>query len=524
MSQSKWSIVIKRALAFALFLAAISAQSAVEPRKFSLRLPGEPETLDWNLAHTMVETYLLMNLMDGLVTLDHRLEPKPDLAQSWSVSSDGKIYTFRLKPGVLWSDGVPLKAKDFVYSWRRLLSPLTAASYAYFLFDVEGAEDFNRGKIKDFSQVGVQALDDQTLQVRLARPVPHWIYIPSFWVTFPLRQDVVEKHGHAWSKPGRMVTLGAFTLTTYDSNSRVVMRSNAQYHRPKGNIDEVTGLIVSDDATALNLYESEKIDFLTDLSTLDMKRLAGRADLKNFPYLKTAYLGFNVTQSPTSNVKFRRAVAQAIDRSQIPKLLQGAQVATPSLLPPPLLGHRFFGLPFNPKAARAELDASGLSLGGEFKIDFLIPNFDKTLLWSQFVQAELKKNLGIRVNVAPFDHKTFRANLDLKRFPLFAASWGADYPDSDNFLSIFLSKGGNNRTGWGSADYDRNVLAARGEKDPKIREKHVLAALELLITREAAIVPLYHESNQALVKPRVKGLRLSPLNTLLLRDVSVDVP
>jgi oligopeptide transport system substrate-binding protein len=319
-----------------------------------------------------------------------------------------------------------------------------------------------------------------------------------------------------------MVTLGAFTLSTYDSNSRVVMKANPQYHRPKGNIDEVTGLIVSDDSTALNLYETGKIDFLTDLSTMDMKRLAGRADLKSFPYLKTAYLGFNVTQTPTSNVKFRRAVAQAIDRAQIPKLLQGSQVATTSLLPPPLLGSRFAGLPFNPKAARAELDSSGLALGGEVKVDLLIPNFDKTLLWSQFVQAELKKNLGIRVNVAPFDHKTFRANLDLKRFPLFAASWGADYPDSDNFLSIFLAKGGNNRTGWESADFDRSVLTARGEKDPKVREKHVLSALELLISKDAVIVPLYHESNQALVKPRVKGLKLSPLNTLLLRDVSVD--
>lgn len=514
--------MIKKALTIALLLACGAALGATEPRKFSLRLPGEPETLDWNLAHTMVETYLLMNLMDGLVTLNDRLEPKPDLAQSWSVSADGKTYTFKLKPGVIWSDGVPLRAKDFVYSWRRLLSPLTAASYAYFLFDVEGAEDFNRGKIKDFAQVGVQALDDQTLQVRLSRPVPHWIYIPSFWVTFPLRQDVVEKHGHAWSKPGRMVTLGAFTLSTYDSNSRVVMKANPQYHRPKGNIDEVTGLIVSDDSTALNLYETGKIDFLTDLSTMDMKRLAGRADLKSFPYLKTAYLGFNVTQTPTSNVKFRRAVAQAIDRAQIPKLLQGSQVATTSLLPPPLLGSRFAGLPFNPKAARAELDSSGLALGGEVKVDLLIPNFDKTLLWSQFVQAELKKNLGIRVNVAPFDHKTFRANLDLKRFPLFAASWGADYPDSDNFLSIFLAKGGNNRTGWESADFDRSVLTARGEKDPKVREKHVLSALELLISKDAVIVPLYHESNQALVKPRVKGLKLSPLNTLLLRDVSVD--
>src|SRR4051794_30637058 len=164
-----------------------------------------------------------MNLMEGLVTFDSSLNVMPCLAESWKISPNGKTYTFKLRHDVKWSDGVPLKAKDFVYSWKRLISPVTAASYAYFLFDIEGAEWYYKGIVKDFNAVGIKAPDDYTLVIKLARPVAHWIYIPSFWVTFPLRQDIVEKYGEAWTKPGRMVTLGPFTLAAYDIDSKIIL-------------------------------------------------------------------------------------------------------------------------------------------------------------------------------------------------------------------------------------------------------------------------------------------------------------
>jgi oligopeptide transport system substrate-binding protein len=169
-------------------------------KTFTFRLLGDPETLDWNRAHTSVETHLLINLMEGLVSYDKDLGVIPALAETWTRSSDGKTYTFKLRKGVKWSDGVPLTAKDFVYSWKRLLSPVTSASYAYLLFEVEGAEDFYKGKSADFSTVGVSAPDDSTFVVKLRNPVAYFIHIPTFWVTFPLREDVVHSfelsHGH----------------------------------------------------------------------------------------------------------------------------------------------------------------------------------------------------------------------------------------------------------------------------------------------------------------------------------------
>lgn len=510
----------------AFFLTIASPASADPKTTFTFRLPGEPETLDWNIAHTMVETYLLMNLMEGLLTFDSNFKVVPALAESWNVSDGGRTYTFKLKPGVKWSDGVPLKAHDFVASWKRLLSPLTAASYAYFLYDIEGAEAFNKGASRDFSKVGVRALDDRTLQVRLVKPVAHWIYIPTFWVTFPVREDLIQKFGSSWSTPGRMVTVGPFTFASHDHDSKIVLKANPSYHGKKGNIEQAVGLIINDDATAMNLYESGKLDFLTDISTLDLKRLAGRPDLKAFPYLKTGYLGFVVEKYPTSNVHVRRAIAMAIDKSKLGAILHGGQKPATSFVPPRMLGYSAkAGLPYDPMRAKEELRKAGIVPGQLVKLDLLLPNWDKTQTLAQFIQNELKKNLGLSAALQPFDHKTFRAQLDLHVYPLFEASWSADYPDPDNFLSVFLGASGNNRTTWKNARFDELVLSARyssGGGGPKRREASYAEAQKLLLEKEAVIVPLYYEPNMALVRGRVKGLELNPLNYLLLRKVNLS--
>ena len=491
---------------------------------FSMRLIGEPETLDWNIAHTMVETYLLMNLMEGLMTFDG-LKPVASLAERWSKTDDGKTYTFYLKKGVKWSDGVELGANDFVYSWKRLLSPLTAASYAYFLFDIVGAEDFNKGKLKDFNKVGIKALDKYTLQVKLSHPVAYWIYIPTFWVTFPMRQDVIEKNGAYWTKPGRMLTLGPFTLEAYEPDSRIVLRANPNYHGKHGNIDKVIGLVVKDSSTAFKLYETNKLDFLTDIASTDLKSVKGRSDLKEFPYLKVVYLGLNLIKYPTNNMHLRRALSMAIDKSKIESILGGGQKRATTFVAKDLMGYSSeIGLPFDVKKAKSELALAGVSNTGEsLTIELVIANWDKSILLAQFIQSELKKNLGINVIIQPFDHKTFRAQLDLKIYHMYITSWGADYPDPDNILSVFLSDSGNNRSSFKEEKkYDKPILEARLLQSGSEREKKYLQAQKVLLEDSAAVVPLYYEPNFALIKSRVKGLQINPLNNLYLRDVSVS--
>lgn len=505
----------------------IAAKAVDAERNFSFRIPGEPETLDWNRAHTPIETHLLMNLMEGLVQFDSALQVIPALAEKWTRSPDGKVYTFFLRKDVKWSDGVPLKAQDFVASWRRLLSPLTAAPYSYFLFDIENAEAFNQGKVKDFSLVGIKAIDQHTLRVSLSRAVAHWIQIPTFWVTFPIREDLINQYGVGWEKPGKMVTLGPFVLSSYEIDQKVVLKRNPYYYGAKAagftNLTQVTALILKDDATAMNVYETGKLDFLQDLSNIDMSRLAGRPDLKHFPYLKTAYLGFNTKKFPVNSVKVRRAIAMAVDHSKFPQILHGGQTVGRSFVPPRMMGHQpRLGLKFDPEAAKKELKESGIDLSRGLKLEFVTANWEKALAVAQYFQSELKKNLRLDVTIQPFDHKTYRAQLDLGTFPLFFGSWAADYPDPDNYLSVFLSNSGNNKTGWSDPEFDKKVIEARSEMNVKKRDKIYLELQKKIQEAEVIIAPMYYEPNVGLVKARVKGLELNPLNYLYLKKVRVD--
>jgi oligopeptide transport system substrate-binding protein len=516
------------ALVFILFRPDFSAadvgasNAAPSGRKFSFRMRGEPETLDWNKAHTIVEADLLNNLMEGLVTFDSSMRVIPALAQSWTLSSDRRTYTFKLRPGVRWSDGVVLKAKDFVYSWKRLLSPLTAADYAYFLYDIDGAEAFSTGKQLDFSQVGIRAIDDLTLEVRLNGPNSHWIYIPAFWVTFPLRQDVVESYGGGWETPGRMVSLGPYYLESHDVDSKYVLRSSSSYYGIRGNVDQITGVIIKDDAAALSQYEAGQLDFLSEFSSIDLKRLRGRKDFRVFPQLKTGFLGFVTQKYPFNNPHLRRAIAMAIDKNKIKDVLFGGEQPATSFVPPNMLGYsKSIGLPFNPLQARVELSLSGFNARETATIQYLLPNWDRRLAVAQLVQRELKNNLGLQITLQPLDNQGYRSQLDLKVSPIFDFTWTADYPDPDNFLSIFLGSSGNNNTGWKNNRFDQLIAQARRSQDLRERELLYFALQKVLLQDEAVIVPLCYEPNLALVAPRVKTFELNSLGYLYLRRLNV---
>jgi len=488
----------------------------------NIRLLGEPETLDWNKAHTPYESYLLTSLMEGLVSLDLNLKVTPALAQSWTINQAGNVYLFHLRPGVKWSDGVPLKAQDFVFSWQRLLSSSLAAANAYFLFDIKGAEDFYQGRIHDFGKVGVKALNESTLQVVLTHPVAHWIQLLAYWPTFPMRADITRQFQDVSPHPIPWVTLGPYLMSEHTLESKFVMKRNPLYYGGPSHLDRIVGWIIRDDATALNLYETGTLDFLTDLSTLDLQRLQNRPDLKTFPYLKTGYLGFLTQTRPTSNVHVRRAIGMAIDKSQIGGLLLGGQIPATSLIPPGILGYsKNLGLKFDPTEARRELKSSGVSPNEPIQLELTTLNGDKALLLTQYLQGELKKNLGIDLVIQPYDNKTFRAKLKANIYPGYLLSWSADYPDPDNFLSVFLSYSPNNHTNWRNESFDREVIMARQSLKLQARESSYFNLQKTLLQDEAPIVPLYYESILALVRPRVLNLELNPLNYLNLKKVTL---
>lgn len=508
-------------LPLALLLAPAAYGAPAEPGTFTLRIPDEPETLDWNKAHTEVETYILMNIMEGLVSFDSSVNLKPALATKWTVSADGKTYTFHLRPDVRWSDGVPLKAQDFVYSWRRLLSPLTASNSAYLLFDIEGAKEYNQGKLLDPSQVRVKAVDDHTLQVKLTHPRPNWIFVPTFWVTFPLRQDLVEKYGQGWATPGRMVTLGPYELAYHDLDQQYGFTANPKYYGKRGNIKKFVALIVKDDTAAVKLYEQGKIDFLNDIDSSELKGLTGRSDLKTFPYLRTEYLAFSTNLYPFDIPDVRRAIAMALNRTEIKGVLPEAQPAN-SFVPPPLLGYSAqAGVAFDPVKAKAALAASGFDFKNR-KFTLIFEDWGRTKLVGEFVQSQLKKYLGIELELVPMKNQVFRMNVDLHANPFFLEHWAADFPDPDNFLSIFLSNSGDNRFSWKNPEFDQIVNSAGDLTDQAKRKPLYAQAQKILLQDQTVVVPLYYEPIVALVRPRVHGLVVNPVGYLLLSGVNVD--
>ncbi|MEK7689813.1 MAG: peptide ABC transporter substrate-binding protein, partial [Bdellovibrionota bacterium] len=443
-------------------------------------------------------------------------EITPALAESWIRSKNGLTYTFRLRKDAKWTDGVPLKAEDFVYSWRRLLDPKTAASYAYLLFDISGAEGFNRGTSTDPASVGVRALDDQTLEVKLARPTAHWLHIPTFWVTYPMRRDVVEKHGSSWDQPGKIITIGPFTLAAREPDQKIVMKSYEGYYKKRrGNISEAVGLIIKEDSTALGLYETGKLDFMTDIPPMEISRLSSSPDYRVFPYLKTVYLGFVIDRFPVDQLEARRAIAQAIDKSLFGKVLAGGQEAAPAWLPPSLIlggQQAAYSPPFDQAKAKAAFASLTFEPDRPVNWELVFLNAEKTMTAAQFIQAELKKTLGIELKLQPYDNKTFRKQVDLKVAPMFLLSWSADYPDADNFMSVFLKDSGNNRTNWSHRGFDERVLGARSLSQPLARGKLYAEASKFILADDIVIVPLYHEPNLTLIRPRVRNFALDPLN------------
>ena len=291
------------ALISALWIAGCSGEpSAVEDKTLRIAVTTEPPTLDWSLATDGVSFNVLTNIMEGLTQYNERLEPIPAIAKRWEFSENGRVITFYLRDDVKWTDGQPVTAQQFEYSWKRLLNPDTAAQYAYFLFDVENAAEYNAGKLKDAGQVGVKALSPTVLQVRLKRPVIYFPSLTTFMVTFPQRRDVIERHGDRWTDPEHIVTNGPFTLDQWSHEYKLVLQSNPNYYDTPPALNRIIMYVVRKPTTELTLYETGELD-MAELPPVAIPHYKTHAEYENLPLLRGYYYGFNVTKPPFNNVQ-----------------------------------------------------------------------------------------------------------------------------------------------------------------------------------------------------------------------------
>jgi len=513
------------ALSLILIFGCTKKEADRDPNTFVFRIPSEPPNIDPALGVDTVSIDVMNNIGDGLVSFDRDMKPVPALAEGYEIDKRGMVFTFNIRRGVVWSDDVPLTAHHFVESWKRLLEPDTAGEYAYFLFDIKNAEEYNAGKIKDFSKVGIRAKSDFTLEVTLKHPAVYWISMPAFVVMFPVRSDLEKKYGARFMEPPNFVGIGPYLLKEWEHDKRLVLVRNEKYwdkNKPP-KIKNVIIQIVEDPSTAVSLFEKGQIDFMKAVPTMQVDKFKDDSRFHLQGYLRGYHYGFNVKKKPFDDVRVRKALGHAIDRDEIVKVLRDNRIPATSWIPKGLLGYNpGIGLKFDPERAKQLLAEAGFPNGKGFpRFQFAFDTREDNKTVAENVMAQWKKNLNIEADVQSMEWKVYLNAMKVDSAPVFRFGWGADFPDPHNFMDMFLSKGGNNHTSWGSQEYDNLINKAAAEQDSKKRAALYDQAQKILLEKDAVIVPLFQENVNFLLSDRVKNFYLDALSSLFVRHYSL---
>ena len=489
---------------------------------FRMPISNEPPTLDWTLATDSVSFDILTNIMEGLTQYDSNMEPIPAIAERWETSDNGKVVTYYLRDDVLWTDGQPVKASDFEYSWKRLLNPATGAQYAYFLFDIENAYEYNSGKITDFSKVGVSAKSEFVLEVRLKKPVVYFPSITTFMVTFPQRRDIVEKFENHWTDPDKIVTNGPFKLSEWKHEYKLELTANNEFYEGRPPLDMIVAYVVREKTTALTLYETGELE-MVELPPVAIPHFKKHEDYDSLPQLRGYYYGINVAKPPFDNPLVRRAFAHSVDRFRLPLLLKGGETPSSSWIPQGMFGYNpNIGAKFDPVTAQKLLAEAGYPNGEGFpNIIAMYNTSDTNRLIGEFLQAQWKEHLNIDVKLESQEWKVFLNKLQFDPPQIFRLGWGADFPDPDNFMNLFISTSGNNRLRWSNSRYDELVAKGATLNNSKERQRVYDEAQKILTEIDAAMIPLFVSTQNLLIKPYVKGFEINSMELMYLKKINL---
>ncbi|MFZ4681120.1 MAG: peptide ABC transporter substrate-binding protein [Terrimicrobiaceae bacterium] len=495
---------------------------------------AEPESLDPAVITGQPEGRIVNALFEGLTTFDSAARPGPGMAESWTISDDKKTYTFTLRADARWSDGRPLTPHDFVASWKRTLLPETAASYNYQLFPVKNAAAFADGKITDFTKVGVKALDDRTLEVTLENPTPYFLDLCATPPLAPVPVETIASHGDNWIKPGRIVTNGAYLLEEWRINDKIRLRKNPSYWNAKNvALETIDVLPISKANVAFNFYESGLADLTMDKGLAPpalLDEIRKRADFHAAPFLGIYFLRFNCSKPPFDDYRVRAAFSLAIKKDVLTeKITRAGELPATSFVPPGIAGYVPPAAPiFDPEKARQLLAEAGFPGGKGFPFTtYLYSEGELNEALAVELQSMWREHLGVEINLARQEWKVYLNSLSSLDFGIARSSWVGDYPDPNTFLDMFITGGGNNRTGWSDPAYDRLIAAATEEPDSAKRFAILRQAEEILINTQTPICPIFYYVGIQLYDARKVGgiepnvLDEHPLKAIFRKDGKV---
>ena len=504
-------------LGVVFILVAPALAAGTDSRPFVMRLQDDVERLDWNYVNHWINACVLKNIMAGIYQLDANGKLQLDLALSVAASPDGRIYTFRLRPNVLWSDGKPLVASQFIDSWKRMLAPSSPSRGKLFFLDVEGAEAFSKGAVRDFSTVGMKALDDHTLEVRLKRRAAHVLDGLAFWASFPIRRDLLDRYGAAWSNPENLVVLGPYTIASYERGKRILFKRNQKYFGPAAKIDTLNYTILDNDEIALNMFAQKKIDNVWTGLSREASKQVGKASFHSYPFPAAMTLLLNMSTYPFNIVSARRAVAMAIDRTRISRGLSTNYEIADSLI-----SHRIFPagagavLPFDPIEAK-RLWGTAVSKGTLGKpLELLVRSLDRNAPVAELIRDQLKRNLDLDVKITYLPTRDFGQLADLSVGAMSLLD-STDFTEPHTFLLGFAKQVKNPNFG---ALLEQAGGAETGDQRTRLYRK----ALDILLREDVLVVPLYHFNYTVLVQPEVRNYKITPIGDVFLRDVYFAKP
>jgi len=503
------------------------------PQVLRVNIAGEPATIDPNRASWSTERTIIMQVFEGLLGFNQDLSLRPIGAReiptvaNKGISADGLTYTFKLKPNVTWSDGKKVTAKDYEYSIKRLFDPDLAAEYTSFYFDIVGGEASYTAADKDAAAkkqlrdaVGVKAIDETTLEIKLASPRPTFLQLMALWPVYPVREDIITQFGDKWIEPPNYIGNGPFLLAEWVHEDHITLKKNPDYWGTKAKLDEIQVKMITDVNAQFAAYKNNELDISeipagTEKSTMSDPVLS--KEILRYAELVTFGFQFNVSTAPFDNKKLRQALNAAVDReSFINNVRAGVGKAAYSWIPPGMPGYDAnlgSDYHFNVQKAKQLLTEAGYADGSkvpELKLQYADTGINPTI--AQFIQNQMKENLGINVALEPMERKAFTQLVNSEKHTWAWFGWGADYPDPDNWLpELFGTDAGNNHTTYSNAAFDAIAKEAKKELDNTKRLK-LWADAQKMVVDDAPVLFMQNRERFRLVKPSVRGLKFTGMD------------
>lgn len=476
----------------------------------------EPQTLDPHLATGVPTANILRDLFEGLTTTAPDGEIVPGAAGRWNVSRDGITYTFYLRPEGRWSNGEPLTAEDFVYSFRRAVDPNTAASYGRMLIPILNAPAILAGDLPP-DQLGVEALNERTVQITLADPTPYFLGLLTHATTYPVHRPSLEQHGDAHVRPGNLVSNGAFRLKDWQPRSRIELERNPYFHSNDRTIlEQVVYHPIEDENTEFQRFRAGGLNWTYEVPNNQFRWLQENLSeaLLISPWFGTYFFSFNLTREPfIDNLALRQALNLAIDRDILTeKVTQFGEIPTFNLIPPDTPD---FPSPIPEPAGwtQAEREQRALELYRQagysedrpLDVELRYNTSENHRKIAVAVAAMWKQVLGVRTRLVNEEFRVFLQNRALRRnTEVFRAGWIGDYQDAFTFLELFHSEHGRNDAGYNNPRYDRLLEQISTERIPA-RRRNLMVEAERILLADQVVLPVYVYVTKRLIDPTLKG-------------------